>query len=152
MAKFIATGQWECWKKFSIENFNHFCCSYDEICNYWNFLKWDCPIFFTFESPKGGTIPSKWASWQACKYIKVQCIWIFTKNLQSRKLPMLDFCFGPDCKISWWKFPRPRDIHLKPRYGTLRVNRTLVRTVLCLHLLLICHHFFYLLLYIKHII
>ena len=59
------------------------------------------------------------------------------------------FFFGPDRKISWWNFPRPRGIHMKPQYTLHWLDRTSVRTVLCSCLLLICHHFFYLLVYIN---
>ena len=75
----------------------------------------------------------------------------------------------PDHKISWWNFPQPGGVHSKPRYTWIgRVSGPLVTNVcdfhfitvsfsqwfwscelLCSCLLLICHYFFYSLVYVN---
>ena len=61
------------------------------------------------------------------------------------------FTFSPIAKYLDDIYPeldQPGGIHLKPRYTRHWPERTSVRTVSCSHLL-ICHHFFYLLVYIN---
>ena len=75
-----------------------------------------------------------------------------TTNIPIPDRPARFSFLSPDWKWSWWNFPRlgPTRRHpFNPQCTPHWLDRNSVRTALCLCFLLICHHLFYLLVYIK---